>query len=372
MRLADFIDANMAPILAEWEHFASSLLPAALGLDATALRDHAEQILKAIAADLRTAQTSFEQSEKSKGRAPILAGAAETAAQAHAVLRATEGFGIQQLVAEYRALRASVLRLWADAGAYDAEAMADAGRFNEAIDQAIAESIDFFTREVDRGRAIFLGVLGHDLRDPLNAVLTTSRLLSSLSAGTPMSQHTSRLLRSGERMKQLLDDLLDFNRTSLDVGIRVTPQPVDLAAACREEIDLLRAALPGSAIEFATSGNTQGSWDASRIKQIVSNLVTNATKYGDPHGVVRVSLAGSVVDVHLSVDNTGPVISHDQMASLFEPLRRFARSDRAQDERASLGLGLFIVNQIALAHGGCVTVQSQAGRTCFTVILPKA
>jgi len=370
MGLADFIDANRPAILAQWDLFASSLLPAARGLDAAALRDHAEQILIAVAKDLRTPQTRLEQSEKSKGQAPVLEGATETAAQTHALLRATEGFSIRQVVAEYRALRASVLRLCGDAAMYAPGAMEDAGRFNEAIDQAIAESVDHFTSEVERWRAVFLGVLGHDLRSPLNAVLLTARLISTLSAGTPVSQHTERLMHSGERMKQLLDDLLDYNRVALDVGIRVTLGPVDLAAVCREEIELLRVALPASKIEFATEGVTQGNWDASRIKQVVSNLVINAARYGDPGGVIRLSLRGDDVQVLLVVENTGPGIPNELMNSIFEPLRRHAAAD-SEGSRESLGLGLFIVRQIALAHGGSVAVESADGTTRFTVTLPK-
>nr|WP_280156569.1 sensor histidine kinase [Piscinibacter sp. XHJ-5] len=370
MRLADFIDANMPAILAEWEVFASSLLPAAGELDAVALRDHAEQILQAIARDLRTPQTRVEQSAKSRGRAPALPGATETAAQTHALLRATGGFTIRQLVAEYRALRASVLRLWADAAAYGPDAMEDTGRFNEAMDQAIAESVDYFTSEVERWRAVFLGVLGHDLRGPLNAVLLTSHVISSMSAGTPASQHTEKLIRSGQRMKQLLDDLLDYNRTSLAIGIRVSPEPVDLATVCREEIELLRAALPASTIEFRTDGVTRGSWDASRLRQVVSNLVINAARYGEPGGMVRVTLRGDDAQVQLSVENSGPNIPKDLMNALFEPLRRHAAAD-APGESESLGLGLFIVRQIALAHGGSVSVESADGRTRFTVTLPR-
>jgi signal transduction histidine kinase len=368
LRLADFIEVNTEAILAEWELFASSLMPAAAGLDAASLRDHAEQILQAVAKDLRTPQTRLEQSAKSKGQAPVLA--TETAAQTHAVLRATGGFTIRQLVAEYRALRASVLRLWGDAAAYAPDAMDDVGRFNEAIDQAIAESVDYFTSEVDRWRAVFLGVLSHDLRGPLNAVLLTSQVISELSAGTPVSEHTEKLLRSGERMRQLLDDLLDYNRTSLDIGVRVAPEPVDLATVRREEIELLRAALPASTIEFATMGVTQGSWDASRIKQVLSNLVTNAARYGDRSGIVRVSLRGDDAQVHLSVENTGPSIPKELTTWLFEPLRRHAQAD-SQGERESLGLGLFIVRQVALAHGGSVSVESAEGTTRFRVTLPK-
>jgi len=136
MRLADFIDANTPAILAEWELFASSLLPAAAQMDAAALRDDAQQILQAVAKDLRTPQTRVEQSAKSKGRTPMLPRATETAAQTHGRLRAKGGFTIRQLVSEFRALR-----LWGDAGAHGPDAMEDTGRFNEAIDQAITESV---------------------------------------------------------------------------------------------------------------------------------------------------------------------------------------------------------------------------------------
>ena len=371
MRLSDFIEANMETILTEWESFASSLSPAADHLDGPRLRDHAEQMLQAIAQDLRMPQTRVEQLVKSKGWAPLLQGAADTAAQTHALLRAADGFTIRQLVAEYRALRASVLRLWGDAGEYGPEAIEDMARFNEAVDQAIAESVDYFTNEVDRWRALLLGTLSHDLRGPLNAILMTSQVISASSAGTSMSEHSEKLIRSGERMKQLLDDLLDYNRVSLDIGLRVIPESVDLSQVCREEIEVLSAALPASTIEFTTEGSIQGSWDASRIKQGISNLVINAAKYGDPHSIVRVSLSGDEPHVRLSVENTGPNIPKELMTSIFEPLQRHALTD-SQGDRVNLGLGLFIVHQIALAHGGSISVESADGKTRFTIILPRS
>src|SRR5512143_3720024 len=139
MRLADFIIRNTEAILAEWETFAASLLPAASGMTSLALRDHAKQILEAVAKDMSTPQTKDAQSEKSKGNAPKLLGAPETAAQTHAVLRARSGFDINQLAAEYRALRASVLGLWMDSCEIREIDLDDVVRFNEAIDQGIAE-----------------------------------------------------------------------------------------------------------------------------------------------------------------------------------------------------------------------------------------
>lgn len=371
MRLADFIEASMPAILSEWEQFASTLQPAAAGMDSAALRDHAEAMLRAIAQDLRTPQSRSDQSTKSKGYTPEAFEAADTAAQTHALVRAVDGFTIRQLVAEYRALRASVLRLWADAAVYGPEAMKDAGRFNEAIDQAVAESVDYYTTEVDRWRALFLGVLGHELRGPLNAILLTAKVISMSGDGPPASQYTESLMRSGERMKRLMDDLLDYNRASLDIGIRVVPEPVpDLAKACGEEIALLREALPASTIEFSADGGMQGNWDPSRIRQVISNLVTNAAKYGDAGTDIEVRLHGDGAHIYLSVENRGACIPGDLLDALFEPLRRHARAG-SKDEHASLGLGLFIVRQVALAHGGTVVVESADGRTCFTMTLPK-
>ena len=370
MNLADFIDRNAPAIIAQWESFASSLLPAADGMTTAALRDHASEILRAIAEDLRSPQSAADQLAKSKGHAPVVKGAPDTAAQTHALGRANEGFSIRQMVAEYRALRASVLHLWAADAPYGPEAIEDIGRFNEAIDQAITESVDFFTTEVERWRAVFLGVLGHDLRSPLNAVLLTSQAIAGMSVGTPISEPTQRLIRSGERMARLLDDLLDFNRSALNVGVRVERELVDMAAVCDDELELLRTALPASRLEFASSGNTTGRWDPSRIRQMVSNLVTNAAKYGQTDGTIRVSVRADDTDIRLSVENSGASIPKDHLKDLFEPLRRHASAD-VYGERESLGLGLYIVRQIAEAHGGGITVDSGDGRTCFTVTLPK-
>ena len=258
MRLAEFILHHMEAILAEWETFAATLLPAAAGLDSLALRDHAQSILEAIAKDLNTSQTREAQSEKSKGRAPKVEGAPETAAQTHAVLRARSGFDINQLVAEYRALRASVLHLWIDFSPLDKTGIEDMIRFNEAIDQAVAESVGHFHRTVEQYRNLLLGMLGHDLRNPLDAILMTARVLARLHAGQEVSQAADHLIRSGASMQTLLDDLTDFNRTNLGLGLRITPAEIDLAKAARDELEQFRAAYPNRRFEFVPNGDTRG------------------------------------------------------------------------------------------------------------------
>jgi signal transduction histidine kinase len=336
-----------------------------------ALRDHAPKILEAVAKDLATSQTREAQSEKSKGRAPKVTGAPETAAQTHAVLRARSGFDINQLVAEYRALRASVLRLWIEASPLDEPGVEDVIRFNEAIDQAVAESVGHFHAQVERARNLLLGMLGHDMRSPLDTILTTASYLTSLNAGQQVSLAAARLIRSGASMQALLDDLVDFNRTTLGVGLKVVPSDIDLAAVVADELEQLRGAHANRRIELAATGNNRGRWDGARLQQLLRNLVSNAIKYGSPDTPIRVAIRGEQAEVRLEVTNSGPTIDPSAFSQIFDPLRRGAAQGDRDDARGGLGLGLFIVREIAEAHGGEVEVLSEAGETTFAVRLPR-
>ena len=369
MRLAEFILHRMEAILTEWEAFAGTLLPAAGGLDSLALRDHAQHILEAVAKDLNAPQTREEQSAKSKGRAPRIHDAPETAAQTHAFLRARGGFDIKQLVAEYRALRASVLRLWMDDAVLDETGIEDMLRFNEAIDQAITESVDSFHSTVERYRNLLLGMLGHDMSSPLNAIIMTASQLVGLNAGDAVSGAAARLIRSGASMQALLDDLTDFSRTNLGLGLTVVLREMDLAKAADEEVDQLRAAHPRRQIEFAASGDSHGQWDGVRLQQLLRNLVGNALRYGAPNRPIRVNLRGEQPDVRLEVSNVGH-IDPAEIRQIFEPLKRGAGVPD-QAARSGLGLGLFIVREIAKAHGGTVEARSDGEQTTFAVRLPR-
>jgi signal transduction histidine kinase len=181
MRLAIFILRDMHAILRQWEKFASTRGPAASTMTQLVLRDHAQEILLAVARDLSTSQTPEAQARKSEGLAPPPA--LETAAQTHGLLRARSGFDIKQMASEYRALRASVLRLWTAACQPEPPDLEDMIRFNEAIDQALAESIGFFSDKVDEARNLLLGTLGHDMRTPLQSILMTATYLGRLNAG---------------------------------------------------------------------------------------------------------------------------------------------------------------------------------------------
>jgi signal transduction histidine kinase len=178
MRLSRFLTEHLEEILVEWEAFASSLLAAGHTMTPLALRDHASQILRAIALDIESDQSELEQAYKSKGFVQIAA-ATRTAAMTHGALRHLAGFDLRQLAAEFRALRASVLRLWLKQGVQDETAFYQLTRFNEAIDQALAESIGNYSDEVARSRDTFLAILGHDLRSPLSAIANSGLYLAA-------------------------------------------------------------------------------------------------------------------------------------------------------------------------------------------------
>lgn len=369
MRLADFIQANTQTILDDAVQFAITQAPTGARLNMKRLRNDIPHILREIVADLRTPQTAAERREKSLGRAPVLQGT-ESAASSHGRSRADDGFGVNQMIAEYRALRASVQRLWAADEALVADAVDDIIRFNEAIDQAVAESLVEFSRTVESWRNVFLGALGHDLRGPLTAVVGTAELLVDSTQGTPHARPAERILSGGLHLTRLVDGLLDYSKSTLGTGMQVQRAACDLATAVTEEVELLCAALPGATIVLEVHGATQGCFDDARIREAVHNLVTNAAKYGQAHAPIGVSLAGDGDQVRLAVSNAGAPLAADALNALFDPLRRGSQAAN-KGEHSSLGLGLFIVREIARAHGGDVAAHVEDGSTTFVMTLLK-
>jgi len=372
MRLADFLDTHAEEILAEWEQFAATRLPAASSMEKLALRDHAPQILQAFATDLRTAQTLEQQQAKGEGRVAVIADAPRTAAEAHGAARAHSGFNANQMVSEYRALRASVLRLWMSTGNHQGlDAVHDIIRFGEAIDQAIAESIEYFSEEIDRARNLFLGMLGHELRNPVNAIQMTAQHLAKLRSDEIVSKAALRLIDSGARMHALLDDLLDYSRTTLALGINVNPVAANFADLCRSAFDEIRSAYPDRVIELSMQGDLQGKWDPGRIQQVLGNLLHNALAYGDSGAAVKIDVQGRDHEIIVQVINEGASIPAEVLPTLFEPLRRGPVPD-APGARGHLGLGLFVAREIVKSHGGEINAQSQQRKTSFTARLPRA
>ncbi len=364
MELAQFIDHERAKIVAEWEVFARSVQPTAGAMSPTALRDHADQILTAIVDDMKSQQSAAEQAEKSKGR-----GSAQRLGyigELHASLRIEYGFKLPQMIAEYRALRASVLRLWETNGGDPAGVT----RFNESIDEALTEAVDSFTQTTEHYRDQSLAILGHDLRTPLSAIVTGASLLLSkqdLDKGTV--RVATLMLSSANRMSRMIEDLLDLTRTRLGDRIPVNPVHLDLEPLCQQVIAELQTHRPPGGVVFTAEGDLHGEWDGDRISQVLSNLVWNAIQHGGKSDPVTVTAQDDGASVVVTVHNSGTPIPENALKAIFQPLVRHTTDSRVS---SGLGLGLYISSQIVLAHAGKFEVTStDAGGTTFTVRLPR-
>lgn len=369
MQIAEFLEVSSREILEESITYARSI-EVLKDEDEKVLRNHLPKILQAISSDLRRGQSRTEALDKSHGKIVFASSTEATAAETHGLARARSGLNIDQVVAEYRALRACVLRLFADRIPTGPDSTRDIGRFNEAIDQALAESVRMYSQEVDRWQQIFLGVLGHELRGPLHAITLTTEMLV-FQAPPALSKSVASLTRSARRMASLMDSLLEYNKATLNGGMVIKRGPVDLAAACRDEIEVQLAAMPKAQIALETQGSSHGEFDVSRIREALANLLSNAVKHGVPNEPVQVRLVGDKKTVTVTVENAAAEdIPASEIAQLFEPLRRGALN-RSSRGREHLGLGLFIVRQIVKVHGGEVFGRSAGKRVMFTITLPK-
>lgn len=373
--MSEFIHDHIEPILIEWEKFAGTLLPAAKGLGPEALRDSAREILVTICEEMSTRQSDAEQAEKSRGNRPGHAPDVTNSAKEHAKDRLDAGFSLDQLVAEYRALRASVIRLWTVHVMVAREAELDQLiRFNEALDQSQSEAISWYSRCLDDAHDIFAGVLAHDLRNPLGAMLTSAEaLLQSNDPQTENARAAAHIRRSGKRIAEMIRDLLDFTRTRLGDGLPMSPKPADLAQICRSTIEELEAFHPTCRLRFEPSGDLSGHWDAARLEQALSNLIGNAIRHGQRGAPITISAQGMADTVHVSVHNVGPAIPADRRRALFHPHVRAAIHEHVGDSKSGeLGLGLYIAQQVAEAHGGSIDVtSSEVSGTTFTLRLPR-
>lgn len=376
MRLYEFLLTDREQILAEWDNFAATCSPASITMDVSELRDHAGDMLLVIAADLKTEQDQIQQSEKSKGRAPVAEETELTAAEEHGAGRADSGFTMTQMVAEYRALRASVLKLWTrKCGALEEEDIADLIRFNEAIDQSLAESLSEFIDRVEGAKEMFLAILGHDLRSPLGAIYTSALLLSeSDEVGDSDRDVASQIAQRAMRATELVGDLLDFTRSRLGNGIPVDCLEIELGKLVEDVADEIMAAHPGRRVRVETGEEQIGQWDAARIGQVLSNLICNAVEHGNPDNTVGIVLEGDESRVAVRIHNRGVVIAPDRLDGLFNPMNYHAplRKPSGQGPTGNLGLGLYISERIVSAHGGRIEVaSSEAEGTTFTVSLPR-
>lgn len=375
-RLSQFIQENIESIMQEWESFARTMIPPAETMSVSELRDHAHDILLAIAEEMDTAQSEAERHAKSRGLA--LVPAKESFSTVHGGLRQRSGFELTQLGAEYRTLRATVLRLWMQrgdaAGVMDAAVLEEVMRFNEGIDQALAEGIASYSRLVANSRDTFLAVLGHDLRNPLSALSSCLQMLG-LSDEPGRKDKALRIARrSVDAIDEMVTNLLEYTRTRLGRGIEVRPVPGNFAALCQQAFDEVCAAYPKRDLQCEIPGDVPLVFDAARMRQVLSNLLGNSVHHGDAAFPIFLVVRNDETQVTVVVKNQGAPIPPDALQVIFNPLVQVATNESAMDERpaTSLGLGLFITREIVTGHGGSIAVTSSAGEgTAFSVRLPR-
>lgn len=384
MTLSQFIRETREQLLQEWEEFARIAQPDDANLDRHELRDWAGGLLDAIATEMETSQIEADLERSSKKLRPADAPEITEAARTHAMDRLAQGFNLNQMVSEYRSLRTSVAVLWLQQGNFGREHIQQLIRFDEALDHAMAESIRRYTTVLERARDLFSAALGHDLRSPLGSIRSTAEAFLQLSDDLQsyQVQGVVRIRNATNRISKMIDDLIDFTHTRLGGRLPVSRKKVDLMEICLTIIDEVKVTYPDRDIRLNCHPDLVGCFDADRIGQMLSNLISNAVKYGRTDTPVTVNVQSGKGQLVITVHNEGDPIPKKMRRAIFEPLMRGGvRDDKSAQQshpatyrrgEDGLGLGLYIAREIAEAHGGHIDLRSSADDgTTFEVRLPR-
>lgn len=217
-----------------------------------------------------------------------------------------------------------------------------------------------------------IGIVSHDLRTPLSAIsLATALLLRNQALSAPVLASLGRILSSAERAHRLIASLLDFTQARVGGGFVLKHTPLDLHDFTGLVVEEMRVAHPEREILLERAGDGRGEWDSDRVAQLLGNLINNAVSHGREDAPVRVRLHDEPGFVVITIHNWGNAIPPGEIPHLFEPMRRGSGAARSRKSK-SIGLGLFIVEQIVLAHGGTIGVESTEEKgTTFTIRLPR-
>lgn len=366
--VADFLDANRSVLIGRWKERVHEqlTLPA---LTDPELIDRLPQILEELSGALRTGKQIEGEDAPTQSRAVSLA-------QAHGRQRYRTGFDLRQLVREYGMLRDCVVDFLEESQRVHATMdLLVIGQFiTNAISESVAEFVEAHQNEL-RARVDFeeklVAIVSHDLRNPLGAIQLASHiLLEKDDLNQRQEKIVARIQSSSARASRLVEDLLDFSAARFGKGLALVRTRFDLHAVVRDVVDEIRVVSGEPELRLLQSGDGFGDWDEGRVTQVVANLVNNALTYRRPNTPVSIRTTSDTDDVVISVHNDGDAIPPEKLERLFEPLVRGSRE--APKGGRNIGLGLFIVDQIARAHGGRVSVRStQENGTTFTVRLPR-
>ena len=228
-----------------------------------------------------------------------------------------------------------------------------------------AEESEREHRAVAEFREMFIGILGHDLRNPLSAIfMTAGQLLESSHLDEEGKKRVARIVNSGRRMSRMISQLLDLTRSRLGGGLPLELKPTDLREICRNVIEEFKVA-----IRLEVTGDVTGLWDPDRLAEVLSNIVGNAIEHATPNTSITVKAHADSEVVVVEIGNQGEPIPADVLPFIFEPFRQ-ARQ-RKKSATGNLGLGLYIAREIVLSHGGTLDARSADGRTAFVMRLPR-
>ena len=372
MKLTHFIKTHKEDITNEWVKFAQGNIKDVKKMKLEEVQDHIKQMLGRIVESMETLESDVEQEKKSQGQVQMLPHE-KKAANNHGEQRAKMAFNIVELSSEFRALRASILRLWeADSRTKKVEAdFQEIIRFNEVIDELWIISLERFQDKVDDSKNWFLGILGHDLRNPLAAI---SGVQSILRLSENLSEKEKSLLMrsrsSVKRMTELIDNLLELTNLRLGGGMAINKSPIDLSEQGEKIVQELQLSYPEAEIVLESTGPVQGEWDVIRLDQLMTNLITNALRHGKQGGPVTVSISDKGNNTFFEVHNEGPVIS-EKIKEMIST-GNFTKTKGDPQKKDSYGLGLYIIKQIVDGHNGNINVISNEERgTIFKVTLPR-
>ncbi|MBA3500018.1 MAG: HAMP domain-containing histidine kinase [Myxococcota bacterium] len=287
-------------------------------------------------------------------------------AQGHALQRLGHGVDLGSILVEYQLLREVLLtEILANVRVDEVGIVG----VNRALDLAISEAVKRFAIHREEIRDRFVSILGHDLRNPLMALTLAAETILATPNCTQAAHPrlAAAIRRGGERMSRMIGDLVDFALGQLGGGIPAVPRACDMGEICREAVDELHATHPGREVALEKQGDLRGSFDRDRVMQVISNLVANALLHGHDPIVTRASESDDRQFLITEVSNAGPPIPAEMLVGIFDPFRRGAKA-----KRGGLGLGLYIVQQITLAHGASCTVDSNERATTFRIRWPRA
>ncbi|MDB6008190.1 MAG: pleC 1 [Gammaproteobacteria bacterium] len=365
MRLSDFIRSHSEEIAKEWEAFARTCSPAAAKMNVDQLRDHILPLLRFVADDMDAPQTGFEQSEKAQGRQP-LAKVEASEAEEHAALRIIDGFTVDQVIGEFRALRASILRLWIKHRSADIQAdPTQITRFNESIDQMVSESVgrhghlEIQAREHSSSRDAFLATLSHELRGPLGAIVNGVHIVKASGAtNASLAPVAAMMCRQAQHLRRLLDDLLDLARISRN-RLSISCVPTDVRQCVQDAVDAnCQGLIQGAQILKLDIPEAPlvGEVDCTRIVQVISILLNNAVKYSPAGSRIDVSLTRDAEYALISVRDEGIGIGAEMLPRIFDSFYVTKENNLAKH---GLGIGLWLARSLVQLHAGTIVAKSE-------------